>query len=385
MPSPKVYRRETLRKAKAAYKKRGTPAISEAERRQMARRAELWERAEKIKAKEQRRKANKEKKDKKLERDKEAKERQGFQEPVPKLPEGQITLSGFVRKPNDHLQSMNPISIKFDAEESNCGESREWIAQPSLDREKKPRRRVRFVEPEVHPRMRLPLRLKSPPIIASTSSPQSGPQESTTSLEIGSLDATLSLPNATDDEDWASLFPSDTQVGRELREWSPLSNDGARSSPQQAMSHAKPANSSDQTYEIPADQLLLTQSVWDSFPSDTQVQRELDASSPTSPEGPHSQDSRGIRATPVSIGSGDSTLTRSALHPTFRELDDAFLNKPQIEICQTSDSGMKDFPNAEDGCGEVMTVPDGPSPWSTNWLPSSTAEVSAFFDSDIDD
>ena len=349
----------------------------------MERRAELRERAEKIKAKEERRKANKEKRDKKSERDQEAKERQGYQECKRKLPEGQITLSGFVRKPKGYLQLETSIDKKSDTKEAKPDKLKEMI-EAVLEKEVKQRRRVRFVEPETPRRIRLPLKLKSPPIATHPSSPQSGSQERIASLEIGSPLIKQSFNNDVVNEDWASFFPSDTQVGRELRKWSPLSDDGACDYPQRVMPPSESSNGIDRIHENQADQFFFTQSVWDSFPSDTQVQRELDASPLLSHERPDRHGSYCVKSPSVAIRPGARTSTRVVNNHGLLGLDDSCSKRRAIEICLSSSFGMEDFPDEETEDDTIDTIHDLNAS-STQWLPSSTAEVSAFFDTNIDD
>lgn len=82
MPSSTVqHRAQTLRQAKAAYRKAGpNRRFTEVENRQMDRNAELFERANRIKKKEINKQKNKEKKEQKLEKEKKARRKVGLPE-----------------------------------------------------------------------------------------------------------------------------------------------------------------------------------------------------------------------------------------------------------------------------------------------------------------
>ena len=385
MAPPKVHRRDTLRKAKAAYNKRGGPVITEKERRQLKRRAELRDRAEKIKIKEERKKANKEKREKKFEREREAKQRQGFKDPEPKLPQGQITLGDFLKKSKGCLQTEPGIEKALYAKEANDDQLGEQVEGPINVKEAKCHCQVRFVEPEPYHRIRLLLRLKSPPPSSHPSTPNSAASEQISSLEIGSL-LPKSSPNCQfDNDDWASLFPSDTQVGRELRECSPLLGHTVCKDAKQTKflnESTKVGGISLNSYK---DELIFTQSVWDSLPSDTQVQRELDESPSLLSVG---YNTTGLSSTGYEPPASDQTKSasrRDSNRDLFQESIELDSKTPSPEISAMSSFGVEDFPEDEVECDESMSLAGGLKAWSTQWLPSSTAEVSAFFDSDIDD
>ena len=379
MVSPKVHKRDTLRKAKAAYKKRGGPVITEKERRQIERRAELRERAERIKAKDEKRKANKGKKEKKREREREAKQRQGFKDPEPRLPQGQITLGDFLKKSKEVLHSKNSIGTDQEARDTSCDLPEEPIEKVTTVREAKRFRRVRFAEPETQHRARLPLRLKSPPLSSHLSSPQSA------CLEIASPLTKSTLGYHSEYEDWACLFPSDTQVGRELRECSPLLGDTASNDAQQSNSSSVRADAGEISLDTGADELFLTQSVWDCLPSDTQVQRELNESPPLLPVKLDDTDLSGTHCSPLTTGLTQGTFRlRSADNEPPNPVE-SFTKTSSRETGQTSNLGMDDFPEDEVESGKPASLVNSLNIQSEQWLPSSTAEVSAFFDSDIDD
>ena len=351
----------------------------------MDRRAELRDRAEKIKAKEERRKANKEKRGMKLERDKEAKERQGFQEPALRLPERQITLNGFVKRPEKCLQFGSRTDNSPDVKETKFGELRGGVTKPSSQKEVKQKRQVRFVEPEIPSQVRLPLRLKSPPMASNPSVPQSASQEQIPKLEIGSPLVKLNYYNATEDEYWASLFPSDTQVGRELRSGSPLLDDEGFDCPQQPASPSGSPNVDDKVLENYAEELLLSQSVWDLLPSDSQVQRELDESPLLLPARLDHTDSCDAENAPLVVGSGKGTFKWDVKCKGLQKLDEGNARVSSQEICPTSGFGMPNLTDNEAESGNTTVGAGGLKAWSMQWLPSSTAEISAFFDSNIDD
>ena len=93
---------QTIKQAKADYKKNG-PRLSSQQERQLKRSAELFERAQKIKEQEQRKKIAKEKRVRKEEKDRELRRRSGLpSQPLPKIAASQQLLSGFFAgdKPN---------------------------------------------------------------------------------------------------------------------------------------------------------------------------------------------------------------------------------------------------------------------------------------------
>ena len=99
MPSsPLPKRPQTSAQAKRAFAKRGGSLVSEAERRRLARAVELDRRAERIREREEKKKENKKKRTEKEEKVRETRKRMGREESPVKMEEGQMRLSGFVKR-----------------------------------------------------------------------------------------------------------------------------------------------------------------------------------------------------------------------------------------------------------------------------------------------
>lgn len=162
---------QTLRQAKAAYRKSGPGhRFTEVEIRQMNRNAELLERAERIKKKEQNKKTNKIRKEQKLEKEREARRKVGLPEVKEEyIGPSQPRLSGFVH-----------VGIQQETEDRSCQKAKENGMSPS----------------------RSALKTISGNRVAASSQVDS---------------ALLVKPKSPNEVEWADLVTSNTQIAQELK------------------------------------------------------------------------------------------------------------------------------------------------------------------------
>ncbi|MCJ1258863.1 hypothetical protein MMC24_006697 [Lignoscripta atroalba] len=184
MPAPTGHPPQTLRQAKKAYKSAGAiPRISEAEKRRLQRSAELQQRADRLKEREKQKRETQRKKTEKELREKEERRRRG----IPDKDEGyisprQVRIGVFLGR-GDHAR---------------CGAK----GQGSDHETELKTMGMATVQQQASPTTRRPLqRVASNPKSKNTS-----PEEA--------LSKKRSFSHI--EEDWTAMFPSNTQLEREL-------------------------------------------------------------------------------------------------------------------------------------------------------------------------
>ena len=204
-PPPRRYPGMTTRQAKAAYRKSGGSHITEVERRQILRGAELAERAAKIKEKERKKKENKKKREEKEVKEKERRrtygKESGLANPV-KWKSSQRGIGDFLGKINVSTGAGdNLIDHRKDGQQQN-----KMVDQ------------VQDVEAPAANELRS-LSDRKPLQDLSLNSARPRPQ----TLQAEKI--SHNCPKLWDD-DWAALVPSNTQIARELN--SPEADDTPR-------------------------------------------------------------------------------------------------------------------------------------------------------------
>ncbi|MCJ1309401.1 hypothetical protein MMC25_003060 [Agyrium rufum] len=228
MPRP-----QTLRQAKRAYQKSPNHGVSEIEMRQIQRRVELQERADRIRAKEEQKLANKVKREEKERLDTERRERMGVVDSTPRVPEGQFKIKAFLRRPTalgevsrEGREEHGPYLLETDGSNTmkDDQEQEATVAEvptsmndhPQLSIERSSSAMVQsFARADMTQGMKSQLSANSR-VVSRPSSPE------LQGLRQGSaIMAPPSLPNREDPEELSAFFLSNTQLVRELAASSP--------------------------------------------------------------------------------------------------------------------------------------------------------------------
>ncbi|MCJ1356917.1 MAG: hypothetical protein MMC33_006913 [Icmadophila ericetorum] len=218
MPEPVRHKPQTSKQVKRAYQRRKKPAISDAELRRIERKEELERRAEKLKEKERQKRANKKKREEKEQKVRDIKLRLGT-ESEEKIPASQNRITRFLWKADTPTKSEGlDETVHQDSEdaEDECTEGT-TRRRPLMEKSGNTMSHgtdlrddsitSKEVQLELHYHPSCP---SSPVNLVTVKVEQPSPQERTTYL-------------SEEEEAWASLLPSNTQIERELSFSSPPS------------------------------------------------------------------------------------------------------------------------------------------------------------------